>query len=786
MSVPPAALGEGARRLLAGYRPRPGLPDELVDDGGIRPAWRDLVEHLGALSPSARRRAFARGAQHLADAGVFHRPYGDRDAAPRPWPFAPVPIVLAEAEWDGIAAGLRQRADLLEAVVADLYGAGRLVAEGLIPAQVVADSPEWLRPLVGVVPRGGHFLHLVAFEIGRGADGRWRVLEDRVDAPSGAGYALETRVAAGRAFPDLHREARVHRLAGFFRDLRDALEILGGGPGRVGILTPGALTDTYYEQAYVARYLGIPLLQGDDLSVDDGELCLRTVRGPRPVGALWRRLDGPWADPLELRPESRLGTPGLVEAARRGGVALVNALGAGVLETQALMAFLPAIAERLTGRPLALPNVAAWWCGDDRARAHVRAHAASMTVGPALATRAPWETGAPHAVAGVMRGGDAADADAWIEAGRGALVGREIVALSTAPVWEGEGLVPRPMSIRVFLARAEGGWSVMPGGFGRVGRGPDPSAVALREGGFAADVWVASDRPVAPVSLLGPPGHVRADEPALPSRAADDLLWLGRYVERAEGLMRLSRALHARLAEGAEPALASAVGRVLDGYGADASQAIPDGIREALDAAVRAAGQLRDRFSVDGWAALTDLQRSMGRMAGTARPGADAAAATGALLRKAAGFAGLVHENMVRGEGWLFLTAGRAIERAAVTADLLASLADPGAPPGSLDLLVEVGDSVMVHRRRHAVLASRASVLDVLAFDGTNPRALRFQAALLADRLGNLKGGGAVAAEAEALGRALDASGTFGTAALRAWRGGVLRLSDALHEAFLR
>ncbi len=523
--------------LLADYHALPGVPDELVDETGtMRPGWAGLIGHLSALSPDEATRAFARGERHLADAGVFFRAYGDTSAAARDWPFSPVPIILTEDEWGHIGQGLIQRADLLEAVMADLYGPNRLVAGGHLPARLVAESPEWLRPLVGVTPRGGHFLHFVAFEIGRGPDGRWWVLSDRTDAPSGAGFALETRVAATRVFPDLHREANVHRLAGFFRDFRDALDALSGEvPARVGILTPGPLTDTYYEQAYIARYLGLSLLEGGDLTVEDGALRLRTVQGTAPVDVLWRRMDGAWADPLELREASRLGAPGLVNAIRQGHVTMVNALGAGVLETQALMAFLPAISQRLTGRALLLPNVATWWCGTDRERAFVRANSGRMTIGPALATRMPFESNAPHAVGGTMRGGDARDVDDWLDQEGEGLVGKELVTLSTTPAWENGRLVPRPMTIRMFLARTADGWQVMPGGFGRVGRRLDAAAIAMREGGSSADVWVVSERPTEAVSLLAPPGGApprRAEPGPLPARAADNLYWLGRYVER--------------------------------------------------------------------------------------------------------------------------------------------------------------------------------------------------------------------------------------------------------------
>ena len=275
-----------------------------------------------------------------------------------------MPLLVDETEWADISAGLIERAELFEAICADIYGENRLVAEGLLPPGLIASSPEYLRPFVGVQPAGGHFLHFCAFDLGRGPNGGWWVLGDRMQAASGAGFALENRVATTRALSDIYGEMHVHRLAGFFRRFRDALTGMAGEPaGRAAILTPGPLNETYYEHAYIARYLGIMLLEGEDLTVTEGRLMVRTVSGLKPVTVLWRRLDAAFADPLELRADSRIGTPGLAEAVRQGSVTAVNALGSGILETRALTAFLPGIAQALSGKPLDLPSIATWWCG---------------------------------------------------------------------------------------------------------------------------------------------------------------------------------------------------------------------------------------------------------------------------------------------------------------------------------------------------------------------------------------------------------------------------------------
>jgi uncharacterized circularly permuted ATP-grasp superfamily protein/uncharacterized alpha-E superfamily protein len=794
--MPRTRLRPANGRLLAGYRPLPGVPDELVDaNGAMRPAWAGLIDHLEACQPEALAQHFARAQQYLRDAGVFFRSYGQHSLGERDWPFSPLPIVLPETEWQHISAGLVQRADLLEAVVRDLYGPGRLVADGLIPAALVAENPEWLRPMVGVQPRSGNYLHFLAFEIGRGPDGRWWVLGDRAQAPSGAGFALENRVASIRAFGDHYRGANVHRLAGFFRSFRDALEGLRGtgtarAGGKVGILTPGPMTDTYYEHAYIARYLGLTLLEGGDLTVEDGALNVRTVSGPVPVDVLWRRLDANWADPVELAESSQIGTPGLISAIRAGTVSMVNALGAGVLETQALMAFLPGISQALNGVPLTLPNIATWWCGQQAERDHVRAQAHRMLIGPALATRLPFETDGAYALKGQLRGVDDT-LDGWLAQNGAGLVGQELVTLSTTPVYENGTLVPRPMSLRVFLARTPQGWQVMPGGFARIGTSADTTAIAMQQGSAVADVWILGSGPVKDDTMFAPPkgGFARAEAPALPSRAADNLFWLGRYVERTEGLLRLTRAYSGRFGESGSEDLLTMIAEFLASYGVDAADPLQSGLIGTLGGAVGSAGRIRDRFSVDGWAALADLDKSMRRMAARLQPGDDSAAAMGVFLRKIAGFSGLVHENMYRTTSWRFLTIGRSLERAAIMADVLAVFADNDAASGSLDLAIEVGDSIMTHRQRYAVTASRDSAIDLMALDTENPRSILFHLSEIRKQGESLEAG-----QMSGFLRAVRAVETrvailtpqpLDTFALRDIRAEILSLSAALSNAYL-
>ncbi|MBN2759544.1 MAG: circularly permuted type 2 ATP-grasp protein [Rhodobacteraceae bacterium] len=717
--------------LLADYKLRPGVADELFDASGtMRPAWTAFMAQLAKLTPDQLVERFARGDRYLRDAGVFFRQYSADPLQEREWPLSHIPVILQERDWEAICAGLTQRAELLERVVADLYGEGRLVREGHLPAALIAQNPEWHRPLVGMKPASGHFLHLIAFEIGRSPDGSWLVLGDRTQSPSGAGFALENRMATARIFPEPTPRANVRRLAGFFRTFRAALDDLNSAGGRAAILSPGPGNDTYFEHTYVARYLGLPLLEGEDLIVENGTVQVRTVSGPQHVGVLWRRLDTAYADPLELDEASQIGTPGLVDAVRQGNVNLVNALGSGILETRALLAFLPKISRVLLGEKLKMPNIATWWCGQPSERNFVKTNAEKMFIGEALSRALPFDIGHADGVgdaARTLHGNELAD---WIDLHAPNLVGQEAVTLSSTPAWVEDRLLPRPMSVRVFAARTAQGWVFLPGGYARVGRTEDAGALSMQQGGSVADVWIMCDRPAAPETLFDHERFRREDTGALPSRAADNLFWLGRYVERAEGAIRLLRGYHLRLAETGDPEDASLgqIANLLKAMFIDVAHPAHQTLDPMLGAARLCAGRVRDRFSVDGWAALTDLMTSLAAMSDNIQPGDECARQLGILLRKITGFNGLVHENMHRTSGWRFLTFGRALERAdAAAAVLTASMVGDGPGLGLLDMALEYGDSRITHQRRYRIDPTWETVNDLLALDACNPRAILFQ-----------------------------------------------------------
>jgi uncharacterized circularly permuted ATP-grasp superfamily protein/uncharacterized alpha-E superfamily protein len=746
----------GMAAILGRYRPQRDAADELLDaTGAVRPHWAPLLAELQRAEPEEVSRRLGIADRHLKSSGVFYRVYDPAGGGERPWPLSHVPLVIPGAEWAALERGIIQRANLLEAILADLYGPARLVAEGALPAAAVAGNPDYLRPVVGAVPRGGSHLVIYAADLGRAPDGRWWVLGDRAQAPSGAGYSVENRLALAAALPGLLRDMHVERLARFFQDMRSALAALAGREtSRIALLTPGPANETYFEHAYLARYLGFLLVEGGDLMVQDGAVYVRTVEGPKRIEVLMRRLDADFCDPLEFTAASRIGVPGLVRAVRAGAVALANSLGAGLVEAPAMLAFLPALARRVLGEELILPNVATWWCGDPAVKAEAIGQIERLDIAPAFPRRASsLRDGLARSPS--QDGGERERVLALVNRHALDVVAQERVKLATMPTWTGSGLEARPFTLRVFAVRTQAGWSVMRGGFCRVAEGDDPLALSMQRGGRSADVWVTADAPVEPVSLLQPPGRVaiRRRLGHLPSRVADNLFWLGRYLERAEVTLRAVRAIDDIGVEFADEAdeTPRRLARLLVAWGATQDPKAGDDVgavlAETLDgeangsipvlvrAAARTASVTRERLSPDATQALDDL-RAVVASGGDAPPAERADRA----LRVLSALSGLAQENMNRISGWRFMQIGRRIERGILTARMARRLADETASETTLDALLRVTDSRITYRARYLMGTLRVPVLDLVVLDEGNPRSVAFQVQRLYDHLSDLPG----------------------------------------------
>jgi uncharacterized circularly permuted ATP-grasp superfamily protein/uncharacterized alpha-E superfamily protein len=781
-------LAKGEASL--GYELLAGVPDEMVSvNGAIRAPWRAFLEQFRAVGVAELARRWEEAKQLIRENGVTYRVYGDPRGSHRPWQLDPIPLLVGADEASVLEEGLVQRGRLLEAILADLYGAQDLLREGWYPPELVFGHPGFLRPCHGLRNPGSRFLHVYAADIGRGSDGSFCVLADRTQAPSGAGYALENRIVMARMLPDAFRECRVQRLALFFRGLRDMLRSIApynrDNP-RIVLLSPGPYNETYFEHAYLARYLGFTLVEGGDLTVRDCRVYLKLLGGLQPVDVILRRLDDDFCDPLELRGDSFLGVPGLVQVVRSGNVAIANALGSGLVETPALLGFLPSLCRRLLGEELKLPSPPTWWCGESEACAHVLANLPRMVIKPAFAS-AKFNP----LFGDKLSNEEQLDLVEKIKAQPRLYVGQEQVNLSTAPVLAGNRLEARHVVIRTFLAATkDGGFTAMPGALTRVTATPDSMVVSMQQGGGSKDTWILASGPVPEFSLLTPtvqPVELSRAGNDLPSRAADNLYWLGRYAERAEGAVRLLRGILVRLTEksgladvpelphllraltyqtltfpgfigGAEELLAAPVEEVL---AVIFDEAKLGSLAATIKALHRVVGTVRDRISIDMWRVVNRLDLGMSTPAETeARedtslppplggdtPGvapertlSDVLEILDQAVSVLAAFGGLAMESMTRGQAWRFLDMGRRIERAGHMIGLVRhTLVAAGGNEGPLlEALLEIADSSMTYRRRYMSNLQTAPVLDLLLADETNPRSLAFQLAALAQDIDQL------------------------------------------------
>ncbi len=738
--------------MFDGYAHIAGVFDEMrAPNGDARPHFETLLSELDALGGEEIQRRRDSCEQIIHEQGITYTVYGDASGTERPWRLDPIPLVIAPQEWRGVEKALVQRATLINRILADCYGKQDLIRTAWLPPAHVFAQPDFLRPVHGLKPPGDTFLHFYAADLARSPDGRWWVISDRTQIPTGAGYALANRLVTSRIFPEAFRSCNVQRVAGFFREMQESLAALAtrktDNP-RVVVLTPGAYNETYFEQTYLARYLGYTLVEGQDLTVRDDRVFLKTIGGLENVDVILRRVDDDFCDPLELRNNSMLGVPGLIEAARAGNVAIANALGSGLLQSPAFKSFLPGLCRHELGEELLMPSVATWWCGQKNAEKYVLSHLDELTVKPAFRSqqRMDSETLSNDELRARIR----FQPHLW--------VAQEKVELSTAPSWDGSGLVAKRTVMRVYLVATPTGYKVMPGGLARTAFGGEARLISMQHGGASKDTWVLSDKPVQEVTLLQGGGRnveLRRVGNNLPSRLADNFCWLGRYAERLDATARLLRSALIRFnperGGGRMPHLMPFL-QVLERQG-QLSLKDTDYARntEALEAELLAmifdlkrtdslshiAGRLerlamavRDRTSNDVWRVLSQLDECLAP-AGDGRPflAADAIPVLNRLLLLIASFYGLARENMTRAQGWRFIDIGQRIERSMYLCGLLDSaLRSPEADnPSVLEALLEYADSTLTYRSRYSLVPNIAAVYDLVILDGTNPRSLLFQ-----------------------------------------------------------
>jgi uncharacterized circularly permuted ATP-grasp superfamily protein/uncharacterized alpha-E superfamily protein len=732
--------------------------DELRDHKGeLRGHWRQFARVLQGMTPEQMQQRYDLVNRLVHENGVTYNIYGDPKGVNRPWRLGPLPNLIDNAEWQELATGIAQRAGLLDRILRDLYGDQQLLKQGLLPPELIFGHNNFLWPCVGIRPVGGTFLHVYAADLARAPDGRWWVMADRTQTPSGMGYALENRQIIARAFPGLYRQLRVQALTGAFEALQQGLTRLApatGEPPLTVLLSSGRYNETYFEHVYLARQMGMPLVEGHDLTVRQPYVYLKTLNGLKRVHAILRRLDDDFCDPLELRSDSALGVPGLLEAVRAGTVVLANALGSGVLESPGLLGFLPRICEHLLGEPLKVPSLASWWCGEKPVMEDALKMLSELVIKPAF----PSQNFEPVFAKTLDAEGLAALEDR-IRRRPHAYVAQERVQLARSPVWHADkGLLgSHTTGIRVYAIATERGYVVMPGGLTRVSGDVGDDVVSMQRGGTSKDTWVCfgdARRAEAPTTRIMGVADLLRQDPYLPSRVAENTFWIGRYAERCENHARLLRSALTREIEQTEEQdatlhMAMACCRFFGLIAGDEEGGLLAGICDndnsrslvsQLHALIWSASQVRGRLSQENWVAIVELQQEADGLEPSTLEPAGALSFLDRLLMSQSALAGFALDNMTQDNSWRFLMIGRRLERLQFLAETMAQVLEQPVATATvtLDWLLEIADSKITYRNRYLSSAQLIPVLDLLLLDPVNPHALIFQLQKLTQTLNQL------------------------------------------------
>lgn len=763
MSAPPSSSSfpPPAVDLFSDCRAPSGFFDEAFTEAGLpRDHWRDLLGGLNSLGSAELAARWENGRRILRNHGVTYNATEGGSAGERPWELDLSPFTLTAQEWSFIERGAIQRARLQNLLLNDIYnGPQRLLRDGFLPPALVYANPNFLRACRGISVPNGTYLHLAAIDLARSPSGEWWALSDRLQAPGGIGYVLENRAIVSRLLPRSFRALQVQRLNTFFSTFRQTLVDLAPSATmwpRIVLLTPGIHSRAHYEHSLLARHLGFTLVEGGDLTVRDQRVFLKTVEGPQRVDVVVRQVNDALCDPLELRGDSVLGVPGLVQTARAGNVLIANALGSATAETSAFIPSLPLLCRHLLDEDLVLPSTAAWWCGEASDRNHVLANLDSLIIKRAFPTRQR-ETQSGQE----LSQGERDELRARIERNPHRYVGQVRVPLSHAPVWTDAKFESRPVVLRVYVAARGDSYVALPGGLTKVSQSTSNPVTGLQIGGGSKDTWILggieSARTHLPVRL-----ESRAAERMLtgvPSRIADNLFWLGRYSERLEHTTHLLRAISSRLLDEFEIRTLEqidALTRVLANIGLCPEPPLagtdPTGAEQTVlnlvynPTANGGIGQLinninvlvssaRDRFSGDTWRIINRLRDFPGPRP-ESLPLTNAQSLLHDLIANLAALSGMEMESMTRGAEWRFLDFGRRLERAHNLCRLFqAALTPSSLVDALLNPILEICDSSMTYRRQYFSQPEITSVLKLLIRDKTNPRALRFQLGVMTAHL---------------------------------------------------
>ena len=764
------AIGDSAEiKLCNGYNPCATHDEMLVAEGDIRGHWHHLMRALDMLGPDELQRRREEAWRLIRENDVTYNIYGDPGGMSRPWKLDLVPLLIESEQWQGIEAGLMQRAELLNLVLQDLYGSRQLIKKGLVPPELVYGHPGFLNPCVNIPMPGSHALTFYAADLVRDAHGEFNVLSDRAQAPSGAGYALENRMVISRVLPSLFRDSHTHRLANFFRATRHALNRMSpvqDEEPNVVLLSPGPANEAYFEHAYLSTYLGYTLVEGSDLTVRDNRVWLSTLEGLHPVDVIMRRMDDAYCDPVELRDDSYLGVPGLTNVARQGNVGISNPLGSGVLENPALLGLLPRLSKHLLGEELRIPSVPVWWCGEKSQREYVLSNLASMVIKPIYSgLDEKFIFGAELSRKQLAQLRDRISHRPHL------YVGQQAMSMSTVPVLEKDGLKPRHTVLRSFLVADEHDYMAMPGGLTRVSSEENKLVVSNQAGGISKDTWILATEPEQFVSLLSERQQARLAPDKggeVSGRVADNMFWTGRYAERAEFSSRILRLALQYVETGeSEEAYAfrhlvrsvtnplslypvddAAISKEFEQLKEELLSALLDETRvdsllQTLNAFLRSVRSVRDRLSSDTWRVINLVDEELQSLKWvTSDTLPDALDEMDELVTALTAFSGLTQENMTRGRSWRFLDIGRRLERSLQVTRLmqatLIQVLDVEDQSVLADSMLAIVDSMMTYRRRYRYGIQIPQLLDLVICDENNPRSLAYQLSLLEQHITQL------------------------------------------------
>ena len=768
-----------------------GSFDELVGvNGNVGAHWVPVLAGLEALSHEERLDRIERINRRVRETGIAHDLFADPSNNQLPWRLDLMPLVLPASEWARIETAVIQRARLLEGMLTDIYGPQTLMQQGLIPPRLIFSDPSYLRACQGIGPDGSR-LQFLAVDLARSPDGEWRVVDTHTETPAGIGYALANRTIHTHVCGDIFSASNAMRLAPYFQRLQERLAQRINRPDpTIALLTPGPHHNDFFSHAYLARYLGALLVEGDDLRIENDRIYLKTLDGLRPIDLVLRCVAAGLADALELDPSGFLGPVGLLQAVRQQPNCLVNALGTAIAENRGLGGFLPQICRTLLSEDLLFQDVAKHWLGEPDAKRHVLNNLDRYFIRTASErTARPGRAEIPRDPTKLSLA-ERDELVAKIEMDGDRLVAEEKMPLGTAPSYTQGGLAPRPYAVRVFASAVNGGFIVMPGGLAMT-VDPGASMALTAPDGASRDVWVLSDTPQPAFKSLWLPvieeAQIQRGPRELPSRAADNLFWLGRYVEHADWTFRLLRNCLARIEEDSGPRQSLQLSRrILErelerngkktverfaalGDGPAIAQLartlmtsadLGYGLQQTLANIHRVASLTRDRLSLEAWRAL-NMFYADGRWQRSAMPATigQSLDLIDAGLATIASFNGLSHENMTRNYGWSFLDIGRRLSRTYNMSRMMLSAFEVETAEGdgyaNMLFALELADSFITYRSRYRLDPVLSLVLDLLIVDETNPRSLAFQLSAISTHIDSLpqtgKGRGRTEVQLQAL-----------------------------------